>query len=156
MLHASPLDTERPAAGRSSGAAPDLVKIRNLRAWSLIGVHPHERLQRQEIRIDVWLETDHRAAAASDNIVDALDYSAVAQAFRDHAGESTHQLIETLGEDLARIALDQFGARAVRISVEKSGAIPGADAVGIEIERRRSSTSEHGATGSGATPHRGR
>ncbi len=137
MLHASPLDTASPAPGTGERSAPDLVKIRNLRAWSLIGVHPHERLQPQEIRIDVWLEKDQRAAAASDDIADALDYSSVAQAFRDHAGASTHQLIETLGEDLARIALDQFGARAVRISVEKSGAIPGAEAVGIEIERRR-------------------
>ena len=137
MLHASPLDTSPPSPGAAAGPAPDIVKISNLRAWSLIGVHPHERVQRQEIRIDVWLETCHRAAAASDDIADALDYSAVARAFREHAGRSTHQLIETLGEELAAIALEQFGARAVRLSVEKPGAVPGTDAVGIEIERRR-------------------
>jgi dihydroneopterin aldolase len=137
MLHASPLDTSPPSAGAAAGPAPDIVKIRNLRAWSLIGVHPHERVQRQEIRIDVWLETCHRAAAASDDISDALDYSAVARAFREHVGRSSHQLIETLSEELAAIALDRFGARAVRLAVEKSGAVPGTDAVGIEIERRR-------------------
>jgi len=139
MLHASPIDAAESASGAAAGPAPDIVKIRNMRAWSLIGVHPHERLAPQEIRIDVWLETDHRAAAASDDIADALDYSAVAKAFRDHAGRSTHQLIETLGEELAAIALDQFDARAVRLSVEKPGAVPGTDAVGIEIERRRTS-----------------
>lgn len=115
----------------------DIVKIRNLRAWSLIGVHPHERVQRQELRIDVWLHADQRAAAASDDIKDALDYSAVARAFREHAGKSTHQLLETLGEELAQIALGDFGAQSVRLSIEKPGAVPGTDTVGIEIERTR-------------------
>ena len=63
----------------------------------------------------------------------------VREAFREHAGKSTHELIETLGEELAQIALEQFGATAVRLSVEKPGAVPGTDAVGIEIERRRTS-----------------
>ena len=143
MLHASPLDTSPSRPGAAAAAAPDLVKIRNLRAWSLIGVHPHERLHRQELRLDVWDETDHRAAAASDNIADALDYSAVAKAFREHAGKSTHELIETLGEELAQIALEQFGATAVRLSVEKPGAVPGTDTVGIEIERRRAESAGH-------------
>ena len=93
------MDAAESASGAAAGPAPDIVKIRNMRAWSLIGVHPHERLAPQEIRIDVWLET----------------------------------------EELAAIALDQFDARAVRLSVEKPGAVPGTDAVGIEIERRRTS-----------------
>ncbi|MGD2018150.1 MAG: dihydroneopterin aldolase [Planctomycetota bacterium] len=135
MLHASPMDTPR-AQRAADGRAPDLVKIRNLRAWSLIGVHDHERVQRQELRIDVWIEADQRAAAASDDIARAVDYSAVARAFREHAGKSTHQLIETLAEELAQVALGEFGAEAVRISIEKPGAVPGTDSVGVEIERR--------------------
>ncbi len=115
----------------------DLVSIRNLRAWTLIGVHPHERETRQEIRIDAQLGTDIRAAAASDQLEHAIDYSAVARAFREHAGGASRQLVEALAEDLCAIALERFGAIAVRLSIEKPGAVPGADAVGVSIVRAR-------------------
>lgn len=115
----------------------DVVTIRNLRAWTLIGVYPHEREMRQEIRIDAWLGTDTRAAAAGDDLTQAIDYGAVARAFREHAGSATHELVETMVEELARIALERFGALAARISVEKPGAVPGADSVGVIIERAR-------------------
>ncbi len=118
-------------------AGLDVVTIRNLRAWTLIGVFPHEREMRQEIRIDAWLGTDTRAAAAGDDLTKAIDYGAVANAFREHAGGATYALVETMVEELAEIAMTRFGATAVRISVEKPGAVPGVDSVGVIIERPR-------------------
>ncbi|MFT6109869.1 MAG: dihydroneopterin aldolase [Planctomycetota bacterium] len=125
------------APGGSPLAGLDLVTIRNLRAWTLIGVHPHEREMRQELRIDAWLGTDTSRAAAGDDLQKAIDYSAVSRAFREHAGQAQHLLVETLAEDFAKIALERFGAQAVRISVEKPDAVPGTDAVGVLIERPR-------------------
>lgn len=113
----------------------DFITIRNLRAWTLIGVHPHEREARQEVRIDVWLGVDARVGAATDAIEDAIDYSAVARAFREHVGRADRQLVETLAEELASLALERFDARWARISVEKPGAVPGADAVGVTVHR---------------------
>lgn len=118
-------------------AGLDVISIRNLRTWSLIGVYPHEREQRQELRVDAWLGTDTRPSAAGDDLSRSIDYGAVAHAFREHAGCATHQLVETLAEELAALALDRFGASAIRLSVEKLGVIPGADAVGVTIERPR-------------------
>ncbi len=110
--------------------------------WSLIGVYPHEREQRQELRVDAWLGTDTRPSAAGDDLSRSIDYGKVAKAFREHAGCATHQLVETLAEELATLVLDRFGARAIRLSVEKLGAIPGADAVGVTIERPRAAAAE--------------
>lgn len=123
-------------------AGLDVISIRNLRTWSLIGVFPHERQARQELRVDAWLGTDTRASAAGDDLSRSIDYGEVARAFRDHAGSATHQLVETLAEELAGLAIDRFGASAIRLRVEKLGAIPGADAVGVTIERPRASEPE--------------
>ena len=122
---------------RPGGTGVDLITIRNLRAWTLIGVHPHEREMRQEIRIDAWLGTDITRAAATDALEHSIDYAAVSRAFREHAGGASHQLIETLIEELAAIAIERFGALSVRIAIEKPGAVPGSDAVGVVIERPR-------------------
>ncbi|MEC7232487.1 MAG: dihydroneopterin aldolase [Planctomycetota bacterium] len=123
-------------------AGLDVISIRNLRTWSLIGVFPHERQERQELRVDAWLGTDTRSSAAGDDLSRSIDYGEVARAFRDHAGSATHQLVETLAEELAGLAIDRFGASAIRLRVEKLGAIPGADAVGVTIERPRASEPE--------------
>ena len=123
-------------------AGLDVISIRNLRLWSLIGVFPHEREARQELRVDAWLGTDTRPSAAGDDLSRSIDYGEVARAFREHGSVATHQLVETLAEDFAAIAIERFGAAAIRLRVEKLGAIPGADAVGVTIERPRAAATE--------------
>lgn len=115
----------------------DTVFVRNLRAWTLIGIHPHEREGPQEVVITALLGTDTRAAAADDDIHNAIDYRKVSQRLRLHAADAQHWLIETLAEEMARICLEEFGALAVQITVEKPGVVPGSDSVGVTIERRR-------------------
>lgn len=115
----------------------DTVFVRNLRAWTLIGIHPHEREGTQEVVVTALLGTDTQAAAAQDDIHRAIDYRKVAQRLRQHAAEAQHWLVETLAEDMARICLEEFHARMVRVTVEKPGVVPGCDSVGVTIERRR-------------------
>ena len=119
-------------------AGLDVVFVRNLRAWTLIGIHPHEREGPQEVVITAVMGTDTSAAAATDDIQKAIDYRQVSDRLRQHAGEAQHWLIETLAEEMARICLEEFGARAVRMTVEKPGVVPGSDSVGATIERSRS------------------
>lgn len=125
----------RPMTDHLTGL--DTVFVRNLRAWTLIGIHPHEREGPQEVVVTALLGTDTRAAAAEDDIHHAIDYRRVSLRLRQRAAESQHWLIETLAEDMATICLDEFRARAVRITVEKPGVVPGVDSVGVTIERRR-------------------
>lgn len=133
-----------PLPSAPSGNAPesplaglDIVTILGLRVWTVIGVYPHERGAAQEVLVDAWIGTDTAPAAADDDIEKAIDYGAVAAAFRAYANEAEHELVETLAEACAQIALERFGAQAVRIRVQKQGAVPGADAVGVTIERPR-------------------
>lgn len=115
----------------------DTIFVRNLRAWTLIGIHPHEREGPQEVVVTALLGTDTRGAAAKDDIHQAIDYRRVSQRLRQRAAESQHRLIETLAQDMARICLEEFHAEIVRVSVEKPGVVPGSDSVGVTIERRR-------------------
>ena len=65
-------------------AGLDVISIRNLRLWSLIGVFPHEREARQELRVDAWLGTDTRPSAAGDDLSRSIDYGEGAQIGRAH------------------------------------------------------------------------
>lgn len=124
-----------PARGADLEAL-DLVTIKDLSVWTVVGVYPHEREAPQEIRVNLWIGTDTARAGTTDDLGHSIDYGAVAAALRAHAEGADRQLVEALAEDFAGIVLGRFGARAVKVAVEKLGAVPGAASVGVTIVRR--------------------
>ena len=55
----------------------------------------------------------------------------------EYVGQSGFGLVETLAERCAAIILDEFGVSRVRLKLSKPGAVRGARAVGVVIERSR-------------------
>ncbi|MGH9381425.1 MAG: dihydroneopterin aldolase [Thermoanaerobaculia bacterium] len=114
----------------------DRIFVRNLLVRGIVGVNDWERETRQDILINLELEHDFAAAAASDDIADALNYRTLTKAVIAYVEGSSHFLVERLAEGVARICLEH-GALAARVRVEKPGALRFAESVGVEIERRR-------------------
>ena len=121
----------------------DKIVIRDLRVKGVVGVEDHERRERQEIVVQMEVERDCSPAAASDDLEDALDYRALVRRVGEYVESSSHYLVEALAESISRIALEEFGADAVRVRVEKPQALAWVGAVGVEIERRRPRRSVH-------------
>ena len=113
----------------------DIVYIRGLRVDTVIGVYPWERKVRQVLEFDREMASDTAAAARSDAIADALDYHAVAQRVRALAAANSCQLVETLAETVATALIAEFAVPWLRIRLNKPGAVPDADGVGVLIER---------------------
>lgn len=119
-------------------AARDIVFVRGLRVDALIGVYAWERGLRQTLCIDLDMEHPIRAAGASDSLADALDYHAVCERVREVVQASSYQLIEALAEALAALLIGEFGVPWLRLRLVKPGAVPGAEEVGVLIERSTS------------------
>ena len=113
----------------------DIVYIRGLRVATVIGVYDWERRVRQTLVLDLDMAADVAGAAASDDLADALDYSAVSQAVRALAAESHFALVERFAEAVAERVRDGFGVPWVRVAVRKPGAVADAEGVGVIIER---------------------
>jgi dihydroneopterin aldolase len=113
----------------------DLIFIRDLRIDTVIGIYDWERAIRQTVRIDLEMATDIRRAAASDHIDDTLNYKAVAKAVIAFVEASRFQLVETLAEKVAELVLVEFDVPWVRLTLNKGGAVRGAQGVGVVIER---------------------
>jgi len=113
----------------------DTVFIRELRIDTVIGVYDWERQVQQSLLLDLEMSANTAAGAASDDVADALDYSAVADRLRDYASSASVQLVETLAERLAGLVQDEFGVSWVRMRLCKPGAVAGARDVGVIIER---------------------
>jgi dihydroneopterin aldolase len=118
----------------------DIVFIRGLRLPTTIGVYGWEREVRQELLLDLEMAWDTAPAGASDDVNDALDYSAVSQRLREFAAQSSFQLIEKMAAEIAALLLGEFGVAWLRLRLCKPGAVTEADDVGVLIERGQEPT----------------
>jgi dihydroneopterin aldolase len=115
-------------------AVTDIVSIRDLQVSTVIGVYSWEREIEQSLVFAVDMAADAAKAAARDDIVDTLDYSAIAQTIKTVVIEGKFQLIETAAERVAERLIVDYGIRWVRVEVVKPIPSEGYTAA-ITIER---------------------
>ena len=115
----------------------DKLVIKDPLLRGIVGLNDWEREKKQDILINLMVFVDTRAAAASDDVEDSLNYRTLTKAIIRYVEDSSHYLVETLATAIARIAILDFGAEGIRVRVEKMGALRFARSVGVEIERRR-------------------
>ena len=113
----------------------DRVFIEALEIECVIGIYDWERKIRQPVVFDIEMDFDNRIPAASDAIADTLDYKAVSKRLIDFVGNSSYGLVEALAEECCRIILGEFGVSRVHLKLSKVGAVRGARAVGVILER---------------------
>lgn len=118
----------------------DRVFIDDLRIQTVIGVFDWEREITQTVSLDLEMTFDIRRSAETDQIADTLDYKAVAKRLIGFVENSEFQLVEALAEHCARIVLEEFPVRRVRLKLSKPGAVRGSSAVGVKIVRERAAT----------------
>jgi 7,8-dihydroneopterin aldolase/epimerase/oxygenase len=118
------------------GAVTDYVSIRDLSVAAVIGVHGWEREVEQTLLFSVDMVADVRRAAATDDLADALDYSAVARTIAAVVRDGKFHLIETAAERVAGRLLADFPVTWLRLEVRKPITAGGYTAA-ITIERAR-------------------
>jgi D-erythro-7,8-dihydroneopterin triphosphate epimerase len=115
----------------------DRIEIRDLLLRAIIGINPDERINRQDVLLNIELDADLRPAGRSDDIRDAVNYRTIAKEVIDLVETSQFQLVETLAESIAALCLQDERVTRVRVSLQKPGALRFAASVGVTIERTR-------------------
>jgi dihydroneopterin aldolase len=114
------------------------VGLKDLRIDCIVGIYPHERVEEQPLFVDVEVDQDFAAAAASEHVDQTVDYDHIAAGLTDLARQRRYQLIETFAEDAAALILDRWAAvDGVRIEVRKPKAVPAAACSFVRVERAR-------------------
>jgi dihydroneopterin aldolase len=99
------------------------VQLRGLRVFGRHGVHEREQRDGQDFLFDVDLEVGERGA--SDELEDAVDYSAVARAVQELSDARRYDLLEALATAVADELLRRFTAERVVVRVTKPEVKPG-------------------------------
>ena len=118
----------------------DRILLTGVRATGFHGVLPEERERGQEFVVDLELSLPLAAAAATDRVAATVHYGRLAERVAAAVGRDPVDLIETLAERLADLALEDPLVAAVAVTVHKPSApipVPFGDvAVRLDLQPR--------------------
>ena len=115
----------------------DRIFIRELALRCIIGIYPEERREKQDVIITVEMHCDLRRAGQSDDLNDTVNYKSIKKSILRMVEESQFNLIESLAEHIAAIALKDEKVLQVVVTVDKPGALRFAKSSAVEITRAR-------------------
>lgn len=98
----------------------DKIFIQNLSVRGKHGVPDAEREQSQEFILDISIDFDTRAAAASDELKDTVDYSHFRNAAKEVVEKSSFKLLEKLADAVAQKVLEDTRIAEVSVSIRKT------------------------------------
>ena len=115
----------------------DQILIEGLLLRAIIGINDEERRDRQDVLIDITMDTDMLMAGQTDNIADAVNYRSITKRVIELVEGSRFFLVEKLAAEIAGICLQDVRVTRARVTVRKPGALRFARSVGVSVERSR-------------------
>jgi FolB domain-containing protein len=95
------------------------ILIDSLRVKTWIGVPDAERMEAQEIEIDIRIQPTRNFAEMHDDISLTVDYAAVCQRVSELACERPRRLIESLAQEICEMILKEFAATSAEVEIRK-------------------------------------
>ena len=118
------------------------VFVHDYKLPASIGIHPHERRDRQNIIVSVDLSIEDNAASSPSDLPqhmsDVVCYENITNLISDLVKDKHIDLVEQLAEEIAQLCLNLPRVTLARVKVAKPDAIESAGSVGVTIERFKS------------------
>ena len=138
-MHPGPTGVHNLAKGHVSCLTMiGTIELERIPVRCIVGIFPNERLEEQQIFLDVSMDLDFGPAAASEMVTDTVDYAGVADELEALVIAGRFQLIETMAERCAAHVLSTHAiVQRVRVVVHKPAAVPRAQDTRVGVERGR-------------------
>lgn len=86
----------------------DKIRLKNIQAFSKLGIYDHERVLGQVLFIDLELELCLKEASTSNKLENTIDYVAVSVMIREFCQSKEFYLIEGLAHEITLILFKNF------------------------------------------------
>lgn len=113
----------------------DKIRIKDLSLRCIIGINDDERINKQDVVINIVMFCELSKAGKTDDIDDTVDYKSIKKKIILLVENSSFFLIEKLAEAVAEICLGNKLIEKVIVEIDKPGALRFAKSVSVEIER---------------------
>ena len=112
-----------------------IIRIKNLRLRTFIGIKEEEIANRQDIVINVVIHYPAEKARASED--DALNYRTITKKIIQYVENNRFSLLEKLTQDVLDIARDHHWVTYAEVEIDKLHALRYADSVSMTLSWQR-------------------
>ncbi|MFP4106942.1 MAG: dihydroneopterin aldolase [Phycisphaerae bacterium] len=114
-----------------------LIRIKNLRLRTIIGVYDWEREHEQDVVINITLRFDGSKAVKSDDLNDTVDYKTMNKHIIAEVQKSSYELIEALAGRVLDLVMEDEKVLEATVEVDKPGVLRFTDSVSVVETRVR-------------------
>ncbi len=111
-----------------------IIKIKNLKIKTIIGLYKWEDSIDREIIINVEIDTDFTKSLVSDDIVDAIDYDLIIVKIRNVIAKKRFKLVEKMAQEIIDSIMEDHRIKRCRLEIDKVGAVKDVESFSVTIE----------------------
>lgn len=115
-----------------------IIRVKNLLIRTYIGFNPDELINKQDVVINIKIETDiPDSAMKTDEPLDILDYKTITKKVIILVQEGRFKLLEVLTKNILDLIMDDDKVKWAKVEVDKPHALRFAESVSLEMEAKR-------------------
>lgn len=114
-----------------------LIRIKNLLVPAIIGFNPEERLNRQDVLINLIIEVEVSEAILTDNEESIYNYRTITKEVISLVSESKFYLLEKLTHEVLQLIMRDMRVIWAKVEIDKPHALRFSESVSVELEAKR-------------------
>ncbi len=108
-----------------------LIRVKNIKLFTLIGVHDWERTEQRPLNVSLLIDFDHTKAVETDSVEHTFDYALIESGIVADMATRQFQLLESAAEHVCRLMFGNELVREVTVEIEKPGIMRFAESVSV-------------------------
>ena len=114
------------------------IRVKNLLIRTYIGFNPEELVNKQDVIINLEIETDiPDSAMEADEPLGIFDYKTITKKVIAFVQENRFKLLEVLTKNILDLIMEDVKVKWARVEVDKPHALRFAESVSLEMEAIR-------------------
>jgi len=122
---------------KSKSLVKRTVFIKDFIIEEIIGIHKHEKIEKQKIKFNIILDINQNSLPDEKNIKSIVDYEKITNKLENLTKSKKYNFLESLVEDSFKEIFEDKRINSVTIKIEKPDAIKNAKSVGVEVFKTR-------------------
>ena len=114
-----------------------VIRVKNLLVRTIVGFNPEERVNRQDVIINLEIEVDVSKAVSTDHQDGIYNYKAITKTIIAFVSDSKYNLLEKLTHEVLQLVMKDERVIRAKVEIDKPQALRFSDSVSVELEARR-------------------
>ena len=123
---------------RNKNTIKRTVLIKDFIIHEIIGIHKHEKVNKQKIIFNIVINVNQNIIPDEDNLSSIVDYEKITNKLKNLTKSKSYNFLESLAEDSFQEIFYDKRINSVKIKIEKPDAITNASSGGVEVFKSRS------------------